>query len=87
MTKIELRQRIEGLRNVISWSYEHGGLSSGQRICIHQEIAGLLQQIEALEIGSFIYGSYQIPAHLEEKVQHFLQVIENTNWEKSEIKY
>lgn len=84
-----LLQRIEDLRNVAAWSSEHGGLTSGQRICLHQERAGCLRQVAAIENDSPYQGieGYKIPVQLEEKVQHILGVIENTRWIKQEVKY
>lgn len=84
-----LPQRIETLQNVIAWSRENGGLKTGQRICIHQEIAGCLKQIAAIENDSPYQWmeTYKIPKDLEEKVQHILGVITNSNWIKQEPKY
>jgi len=84
-----LPQRIETLQNVIAWSRENGGLKTGQRICIHQEIAGRLKQIAAIENDSPYQGieTYKIPEYLEEKVQHITGIISNTNWIKQEPKY
>ena len=84
---VALQNRIYQLRNVIAWSFQNGGLTSGQRICIHQEIAANMAQMDAVLEGHFIYGIYSIPDHLEKKVQHFLEVIENTNWKKQIITY
>lgn len=81
-----LLQRIEELRNAIAWSKEHGGLTTGQRICIHQEIAVMLQHVE--EGGIFFLPHYAIIGKaLQEKVDHINQVIKNTSWRKQECKY
>jgi len=87
--KIDLLDRISDLKKVTGWSMEHGGFTSGQRICISQERAGCLKQITAIENCSPYQGiaGYKIPEHLEEKVHHILGVIKNTGWIKEEIKY
>lgn len=81
----EHKERIADLREVISWSIEKGTLSVGQRICLHQEIASLLQEIDALTYAFPIMRSYRISPALEEKIQHFMKVIINTGWEKQEF--
>ncbi len=86
--KQELLQQIEDLKNVIAWSKEHGGLTSGQRMCIHQEIAGILQNIDAEESGEVrVLKSCRLGFSLKEKVSHISGVIKNTKWIKQEIKY
>lgn len=87
--RIELLDRIDNLKKVVAWSMEHGGLTSGQRICIHQECAGCFKKIGALLFDSCYQNTptYKIPENIEQKVTHILQVIENTGWIKEEIKY
>ncbi|UGU15185.1 hypothetical protein LS482_16050 [Sinomicrobium kalidii] len=81
--KQELLNRQFLLQNVLAWTFEHNqGLTPGQRICLNQERAGIMQALEALEFGHQIIR-YMIPAHLEEKVQHIAMVIRNTGWEKN----
>lgn len=87
LEKQEIKERIAALGEVIAWSKENGGLSVGQRICLHQERAGIFKIMAALEYGEPVMGIYRIPRHLEEKVQHIQKVIVNTQWEKQEIKY
>ena len=83
-----LVRRIEELRNVIAWSKEKGSMNSGQRTCIHQEIAYRLNQIDAWDNHEpFAETGYRISEELEEKVQHILGVIVATAWEKQELKY
>ena len=81
----DAQRRIEKLREAISWSFQNGGLSSGQRTCLHQEIASWLRDIDAVIYGFNLRDCYRIPPRLEEKVQHILKVIENTGWKKQEI--
>lgn len=85
----ELQQRIEDLQEVASWSRANGGLTTGQIICLHQERAGCLRQVAAIENDSpyQTIAGYKIPAHLEQKVNHILRVIRDTGWKKEEIKY
>lgn len=84
----QFQKRINQLRDVISWSYQHGGLSAGQRICLHQEIASLMRDIDSVVYGDKIINSYKIPEKLQEKVIHILMVMQNTEWKKQElIKY
>lgn len=85
----ELQQRTQDLLEVAAWSRQNGGLTNGQIICLHQERAGCLRQIAAIENDSPYQGitGYQIPKHLEQKVNHILRVIKDTAWEKKEIKY
>ncbi|MGB8705316.1 MAG: hypothetical protein WCD31_09825, partial [Gillisia sp.] len=70
--------RMYDLRNAIAWSFENGGLTAGQRTCLHQQIAQMLH-----------YGDEAAPLRpeLEQKVQHILRVIKDTGWEKQEVKY
>jgi hypothetical protein len=84
-----LLEELENLRQVLGWSKEHGGITSGQRICIHQECASHIKKIAAIENDSPYQncGGYKIPDHLQEKVQHIQMVIKNTGWIKEEIKY
>lgn len=80
--------RIGDLRNVIAWSLENGGLTAGQRILIHQEIASLLARNEAIETEEVaLVNINRIPVYLEEKVIHILSRIRNTKWQKTEFKY
>lgn len=87
--KNDLLQRIENLKNAAAWSKENGGLTSGQRICLHQERASCLKQVAAIEFDSPYQGveGYKIPDALNQKVQHILGVIKNRNWIKQEPKY
>lgn len=85
--KQQLLQEIEDLKNVIAWSKEHGGLSTGHRICIHQQIGKLLQSIDALEDDTWGVMVYGLSNELSEKVKHIHEVIKNTHWIKQEIKY
>ncbi len=85
----DLQQRIEDLQEVAAWSRAKGGLTTGQIICLHQERAGCLRQLAAIENDSPYQriDGYKIPAHLEQKVNHILRVIKDTGWQKEEIKY
>ena len=88
-----LSQQIEDLRNVIAWSKENGGLTIGQRICINQEIAGILKYISVLEcvegeeLTKTNFPRTTLPPHLEQKVNHITGVIKNSNWKKQFVKY
>ncbi|MCH4824270.1 hypothetical protein ML462_13925 [Gramella lutea] len=84
-----LKRRIIDLKLVLGWSLENGGLTTGQRTCLHQECAGSLKQISAIENDSPYQGidGYKIAQDLEQKVTHILRVIDNTGWVKQEVKY
>ena len=79
-----LKKRISDLQQAVAWSHENGGLSNGKRICCHQELAGSLRRIAAIENDSPYQGieGYTIPDHLEARVTHILDVIKNTGWIK-----
>ena len=86
--KEDLLTEIEDLRNVIAWSKEHGGLTTGQRIMVHQHIAQILKVIQLLEEGiNSTIAFCELPKPNNEKIKHILGVIKNTNWEKQELKY
>lgn len=85
---IEAQKRISQLREVISWSFQNGGFSAGQRICIHQEIASYMKEIDAVMYEVEPENVYRLPQALQQKVQHVIQVIRHTEWKKQEfIKY
>lgn len=78
--KDNILQRLHDLKEVAAWSLENGGLTPGQRICLHQERAGRYKQLAALDNGDPLWPTYQMPPHLQEKVTHILLVIKNTKW-------
>lgn len=82
-----LQDRIDQLRDVIAWSKENGGLTDGQRICLHQIIAKSMHDIESLKEGIEISATFDLPGKIAEKVPHIHRVIRNTNWQKKEFKY
>lgn len=85
---MQYENRVANLRNVLAWSKEFGGLTSGQQTSIHQEIAARLQNIEALEWDDegFI-NDFSVSLIIEGKINHILMVIKNTGWKRQEIKY
>ena len=90
MTKEQILDRIELLRDVFSWSLQHNrGLSVGQRICLSQERASLMRCLDQLnENQDFkVYPSYCLPLRVEEKVQHIAGVIATTRWIKPNINF
>ena len=82
-----LQDRIDQLRDVIAWSKENGGLTDGQRICLHQIIAKSMHDLESLKEGIEISATFVFPNKIAEKVPHIIRVIQNTNWQKKEFKY
>lgn len=85
--KESLQNRIKALQNAIAWSRENGGLTTGQRICIHQDIARAMHNLEALNDGMEATHPQYLPEGLEEKTAHIIRVIRDKNWEKQELKY
>lgn len=83
MTKSQLLERIGFLRDIQAWSLEHNrGLTEGERICISQERAALMNLIDGISNETATY--YAIPFKLEEKVQGIARVIYATGWERQD---
>lgn len=81
MNKDQIAQRIQDLINVHSWTNHNNQiLSAGQRICLTQERAALMEVLEMHHINA----KYTIPNHLEAKVQEVLSIIKDSQWEKPE---
>ena len=82
----ELNKRLDILQDVFAYTLLNGGLNVGQRICLSQERAAILVCIETLnyDLTERITPSYQLPDHLENKVQVILKKIEETDWVKPE---
>jgi hypothetical protein len=79
MTKNEIFNRIQNLILAHSWSNHHNQiLSRGQRICLSQERAALMECMEFYHFG--VKPKYTIPKHLEVKLQVILNHINQTNW-------
>lgn len=82
-----LQERIDQLRDAIAWSKENGGLTTGQKICIHQDIARAMQNIVALNEDMAILHPQYLPEEIEEKTAHIIRVVKDNNWVKQELKY
>lgn len=85
MTKEQILQRIDLLRDAFSWSLEKDRvLTVGMRIYLSQERAALMQCLNELDEhpSKEIAPAYVIPRHLEHKVQHIGRIIAATKWRK-----
>lgn len=90
MTKEQILDRIDLLRDVFAWSLEKNrGLTPGMRICLSQERAALMHCLNELEEDNSFKGSpsYCIPTYLDERVRHIAGVIAVTKWEKPIINF
>ena len=67
MTSSELYVRFEFLGAVLQYSRDKGYFSAGQRICLHQECAAILQAKDWIYVANLetIEPAYRIPDHLE----------------------
>lgn len=70
MTKPELQNRFNTLTDILRFSQNLGYFTAGQRTCIHQERAALLQAMERLNYSATEASSpkYQVPDHIETKI-------------------
>lgn len=69
MTKEKLILRFELLGQVLKASRGLGYLSDAQRICFHQERAGILSTVDRIDSGlktPKTINRYKIPLHLEQ---------------------
>ena len=79
MSELQIYLRIDNLILAHSWSNNNNQLlSKGQRICLTQERAALMECLEIYHEG--IKPKYVIPEHLEIIVQQILKIIKDTNW-------
>lgn len=80
MTKAVIIHRLNVLLDVTRWSIDNkGGLTPGQRICVSQERAALMHCLDEIsetkQSAPDVRPRYQIPAHLEAKVQHIYNLL------------
>ncbi len=79
MSKTQILNRINDLILAHAWSNHNNQiLSIGQRICLSQERAALMECLEIYHFG--VKPRYTIPQHLENKVQEIISHINQTNW-------
>lgn len=92
MTVQQLNKRLDKLINAHVWSRTNDKvkLNVYQRICISQERAAIMELLDQIapysHISDFKVGSgrlkYQLPPHLNERVERINKIIENTGWTK-----
>jgi hypothetical protein len=69
----KLEKRLQEINEAISLSTGFTYFSVGQRICLHQERAGLFRNIEELQLfGEVQTKRYKAPKHLEQKIQKLI---------------
>ena len=86
MTDKEIYKRIDFLREVLAYSLAHNGtLTSGERICLHQECGAWLKVLYILEQEDpedMPQPFYVIPDDLRAKTEFISQKIKDTKWKK-----
>lgn len=93
MTVKQLNNRLDILINAHVWSRTNDKvkLNVYQRICLTQERAAIMQALDTVAHIQFLTSNvnidakkikYQIPDHLNERVQQITNIINSTNWVK-----
>ncbi len=80
MKKDIILDRINLLKSVQEWSKTNQTLTIGQRICLSQERAAQMRCLDYLNENpkAAVVPKYELPRHLEEKVQHLFGVMQNS---------